>query len=131
MSNNWWADKLSGQQRPSTSRDSAPVAPAPNVRYVPEGNVTATPVSYDANQDQLVTKAQSARLDDKCPGCYSGNYFAPTGTQLKRCYDCGYPIVQAGSGMGMPSDSAGGATPAKQISTKNNFNPTVIVDRIG
>jgi len=103
----------------------------PNVRYVPEGNVTATPVNYDANQDQLVTKAQSSRVSDNCPGCYSGNYFAPQGTQLKRCYDCGYPIQQSGSGGGLPSDSSGPATASRQVSQGNNFNPNVIVDRIG
>jgi len=130
MSNNWWADKLSGQPA-SAPRTSAPTGPVPNVRYVPEGNVTATPVQYDSNQDQLVTKAQSARLEDTCPGCYSGNYFAPTGTQMKRCYDCGYPILQAGSGAGMPSGAGQAATPARQVSTANNFNPTTIVDRIG
>lgn len=131
MSSDWWSKKLSDTNAPSVNRPSAPTGPLPNVRYVPEGNVVSTPVTYDPNQDQLVTKAQSARVDDKCPGCYSGNYFAPTGTQLKRCYDCGYPIQQSGSGGGLPSSSSGPTTPAKQISTANNFNPSVIVDRIG
>jgi len=131
MSNDWWSKKLSDNNAPSVSRPTAPIGPIPNVRYVPEGDVTSTPVQYDANQDQLVTKAQSSRMNDSCPGCYSGNYFAPTGTQMKRCYDCGYPVVQSGSGAGMPSGSAGPSTPARQVSTANNFNPNVIVDRIG
>jgi len=131
MSNDWWSKKLGDAVPAPVSRPSAPTGPIPNVRYVPEGEVTSTPVQYDANQDQLVTKAQSARMNDACPGCYSGNYFAPQGTQLKRCYDCGYPLQQSGSGAGMPSGSAGPSTPAKQVSTANNFNPSVIVDRIG
>lgn len=132
-SSNWWADKLANNAPAAPAqRQSAPTSPLPNVRYVPEGNVTSTPVTYNAQQDQLVTKAQSARQNDNCPGCYSGNYFAPNGTSLKRCYDCGYPIQQAGTGAGMPGGSAGGpSTPAKQSSTGNNFNPTTIVDRIG
>jgi len=130
MTSDWWSRKLQGEEVPTT-RPSAPTGPIPTVRYVPEGNVTATPVRYDANEDQLVTKAKSARMDDRCPECVSGNYFAPTGTQMKRCYDCGYPLVQSGSGGGLPSDSSGPATPAKQTSKGTNFNPNVIVDRIG
>lgn len=56
---------------------------------------------------------------------------APMGTQKMRCYDCGYPVVQSGSGGGLPSDSSGPATPARQAHKGNNFNPTTIVDRIG
>lgn len=133
MSNDWWSRRLSeNSPAPQTQRPSAPTSPLPNVRYVPEGNVTSTPVTYDPNQDQLVSKAQSSRQNDNCPGCYSGNYFAPNGTSLKRCYDCGYPLQQAGTGAGMPGGSAGGpSTPSKQTTTGNNFNPSVIVDRIG
>jgi hypothetical protein len=49
-----------------------------------------------------------------------------------RCYDCGYPISQSGSGMpGMRIPTNGNTQAAKQVSTANNFNPTTIVDRIG
>lgn len=138
MSSDWWSKKLNENNAPSVNRPSAPVGPIPNVRYVPEGNVTATPVSYDQSQDQLVTKAKTASMTSKCPECYSGNYMK-IGTQTSaggqfdvyRCYDCGYPKTQSGSGGGMPSDSSAPATPAKQISKGNNFNPNVIVDRIG
>jgi hypothetical protein len=125
----WWSKKLNGDV-PREFRPSAPTSPLPGVRYVPEGGVTSTPVSYDPNQDALVVKAQSSRQVEKCPGCFSGNYMAPQGTNLKRCYDCGYPLLQSGSGGGLPSDSSAPATPSKQISTGNNFNPQQIVGRI-
>lgn len=130
MANDWWSKKLNSPA-PAPS-GLPPVYPSPPVPvHVPQ-YAQSPQVSYDPNQDQLVTKAQSSRMHDKCPGCYSGNYFAPMGTQMKRCYDCGYPIVQSGTGAGMPGGaSAGPTTAAKQISTANNFNPTVIVDRIG
>lgn len=37
-----------------------------------------------------------------CPECGSGNYLSTTvgNRPHEHCYDCGYPIVQAGSGMG-------------------------------
>lgn len=125
--NNWWADKL-GQpvQRQSTPQTS----PNPNAPYVPRPQTPNTQVAYDPDKDQLVTKAQSARNAERCPGCSSGNYFAPLGTQRKRCYDCGYPLVQAGSGVGT-TGSDGPAIPAKQPSQGSGFNPSVIVDRIG
>lgn len=126
-SRNWWADKL-GQPvtRPSTPATS----PNPNVPFTPRVQQPNIPVAYDQEKDQLVTKAQSAREYERCPGCSSGNYFAPAGTQRKRCYDCGYPIVQAGSGVG-GTGSDGPAIPAKQPSQGSGFNPSVIVDRIG
>jgi len=130
----WWSRKLSEPAVPRQPQVSFPPANDQGipVRYVPEGNVTATPVTYDPNEDQLVTKSQAAKQADKCPNCYSGNYFAPQGTQRSRCYDCGYPLLQQGSGAGMPGGSASGtATPAKQASQGNGFNPNIIVDRIG
>ena len=132
MSNDWWSKKLSGNPTPASTPNLPPV------RHVPEGTVTATPVAYDQNQDQLVTKAKTAGMNSKCPECNSGNYMK-IGTQTNqggqfdvyRCYDCGYPKTQSGSGGGLPSDSTGPATPAKQAHKGNNFNPNIIIDRIG
>ena len=127
-SSDWWANKLGGN--PSQS-GTPPVAPPRPQVYVPQ-TTQNTRVAYDPQQDQLVTKAQSAREVMRCPGCNSGNYMAPNGTNLKRCYDCGYPLVQAGTGAGMPGGSSGGPTiAAKQPSQGGGFQPNVIVDRIG
>jgi hypothetical protein len=60
----------------------------------------------------------------------SGNYMAPVGTQRKRCYDCGYPIVQAGTGVG-GTGQGGAPIAARQPSQGGGFNPNVIVDRLG
>jgi F0F1-type ATP synthase membrane subunit c/vacuolar-type H+-ATPase subunit K len=54
---------------------------------------------------------------------------APVGTQRKRCYDCGYPIVQAGTGVG-GTGNGGAPIAAKQPSQSGGFNPNIIVDRI-
>lgn len=130
MANDFWSKKLGTNQPAQPSLP--PTYPAlPTQTYIPQYEQNPQ-VAYNPDTDQLVTKAQSSRMHDKCPGCYSGNYFAPMGTQMKRCYDCGYPIVQSGTGAGMPGGASAGPTQAaKQVSTGNNFNPTVIVDRIG
>jgi len=124
---NWWNKKL-GNLTPLPT--TPPVSPKPSTVYRPEPGRTNVRVDYDPNQDQLVTRAQSARETERCPACMSGNYMAPTGTQRKRCYDCGYPLVQAGTGVGT-TGSDGPSMPAKQPSQGAGFNPNIIVDRIG
>ncbi len=126
MSNDWWSKKLGTNPQPQGTPPTTP--PRGNV-YVPPTQTPNVQVSYDSQQDQLVTRAQSARDNDRCPGCMSGNYMAPVGTQRKRCYDCGYPIVQAGTGVG-GTGQGGTPIPAKQPSQSGGFQPNVIVDRI-
>lgn len=128
MTTDWWSRRLGGNGTPASS--VPPATPPSAVPYQPYPQQQSPQVSYDQQNDQLVTKAQSARRNDRCPECSSGNYFAPQGTQRMRCYDCGYPLMQSGSGGGIPSDSSAAATPARQV-TGSGFNPTVIVDRIG
>ncbi|MGW0060325.1 hypothetical protein ACWDTT_10405 [Streptosporangium sandarakinum] len=73
-----------------------------------------------------LAKAPSSRETDRCGGCGSANYGRPAGTSVRaRCYDCGWPVIQSGSGgAGMPSGSGGPSTPAKQIHDgSSNFNP--------
>lgn len=124
--NNWWAKKLSPQ---SPTQNTPPTSPPSSNVYRPPLQTPNVQVSYDSQQDQLVTKAQSARDNERCPGCYSVNYMAPVGTQRKRCYDCGYPIVQAGTGAG--GTGQGGSTiAAKQPNQSGGFNPTTIIGRL-
>jgi hypothetical protein len=127
MSSNWWANKLGGAPNSTPTPATAP----------PQGNVyRATPgapntqVSYDHNQDQLVTKAQSARAADRCPACYSGNYMSSPGGGRMRCYDCGYPIIQQGSGLSGTGTGTGPVVASKQVGQSGGFNPTTIVGRL-
>ena len=128
-SNDWWSKKLGSP----TPRQSTPPTSLPaSVPYVPPAQQPNVKVAYDPERDQLMTKAQSAKRFDTCPDCGSGNYFAPQGTQRMRCYDCGYPITQTGSGSGMPSGSSSGPTQkAIQVGQNGGFNPNIIVDRMG
>jgi ribosomal protein S27AE len=125
--NNWWAKKL-GNPGLNTSA-TPPTAPLSNLPYAPQQQQPNTRVAYDQNSDQLVSKAQSSRDMERCPGCMSGNYMAPVGTQRKRCYDCGYPIVQAGTGLG-GTGQGGSPIAAKQPNQDGGFNPTTIIGRV-
>lgn len=126
--NNWWVNKLGGA--PASTQSTPAQGPPPSNVYRAQPGMPNTQVYYDNNQDQLISKAVSARHSSFCPNCSSGNYFAPQGTSRMRCYDCGYPIVQGGSGAGMPGGS-GPATPAKQVNQGGGYNPGTIVDRMG
>jgi hypothetical protein len=127
MSSNWWANKLGGT--PNSTSTPAVSPPQGNVYRATPG-APNTQVSYDPNQDQLVTKAQSARSFDRCPGCNSGNYMSTPNGGRMRCYDCGYPIIQQGSGLSGSGSSSGPVTASKQVGQNGGFNPTTIVGRL-
>lgn len=86
--------------------------------------------------EYTTTKASASRKAGQCPECQSGNYLAMTtkNGDVERCYDCGYPVMQAFSGMSMPSLPGQNVTPTKQIEGAglggaSNFHPNVIVGR--
>ena len=124
MSNNWWANKLGQPQ--SAPRQEMPAPPSQRpMSYAP-------PSSAPAFQQQGARPIASAQAS-KCPSCGSGNYGSIEGTKA-RCYECGYPIVQSGSGMG--KGITGGPTPsgptqaAVQVAT-GGWNPTTIIGKLG
>lgn len=119
----WWAKKLGGGA-PQPRQDPAPtphaipphqrpMAPVPQ-QFAPEGVVVQQPPapsneSPDGQSlsETLMTKTynevphQAKALRNSggtCPECGSGNYLKTERHQ--HCHDCGYPIIQAGSGTG-------------------------------
>lgn len=120
-SSNWWASKMG---------TTAPTPPTPPV--APPQTPVYNPVPQQP-QEQPQRLPQSATTSSRCPGCGSGNYGSVTPESKARCYDCGYPIQQSGSGVGTGITQPGGsgpAQPARQINTANNFNPQGIIGRI-
>lgn len=123
MSNaDWFAKKLN----PNAPREA--VAPLPTLAQ-PQPAQYAPPSQPNYPPTQQ-TRAQAAR----CPGCSSENYGGPAGYQ-QRCYDCGYPIQQSGSGLGkgiisQGAKSAGPVTPALQVQagTFNGTTPSIGAD---
>jgi hypothetical protein len=120
MSSSWWANKLgtpqAQPQQPQTTYPTTTQQPA----YLPP----------DVRDHRLPVSATEA---SRCPGCGSGNYGRVTPEAKARCYDCGYPLVQSGSGMGKGiaggPQASGPATPARQVAS-GGFNPQTIVGRI-
>lgn len=126
-SNNWWADKLGTprqpQAMPPTQMPQQPVYQPQQPTYQPQ-----PPVQQGAPR-----LPQSAVNAQWCPGCGSGNYgSSPLAPESRaRCYDCGYPITQSGSGAaGVNQGQASGPTQAaKQVPT-GGWNPTTIIGKI-
>lgn len=141
MSNSWWADKLGNQQTPAQRPATPATSPAaPNTvqqypTYTP--NQGYPPINQPPTYNPELagrTMPSSAMSPERCPNCSSGNYGKMPGVPeaKARCYDCGYPLTQSGTGMpGVRVPTNGNTEAAKQISTQNNFNPGTIVDRIG
>ncbi len=121
MSSDWWSKKLTGQPA-----SYPPVAqPAPQVPQQFQ-----QPIQQPV-QPQQPRLPQSATATSRCPGCGSGNYGGATPESRPRCYDCGYPITQSGTGVpGINQGQAPGPTQAaKQIQT-GGWNPTTIIGKI-
>jgi hypothetical protein len=116
MSNaDWWAKKLGQPPQPQPIMPQVPLAQPQPANYA------------QPQQPQYPPTQQLTPQSERCPGCGSGNYGGPNG-YAKRCYDCGYPIQQSGSGLGKGivnpgQKSAGAAVPARQVQT-GGFNGT-------
>ena len=124
MSNaNCLANKLGQQPAQQQRPTNMPTPPSqqPMTPYVPP-----QPQSHTA-----VSKAQSANQTQLCPDCGSNNYMS-VANAAPRCYDCGYPLQQAGSKYGALTGAKveGSAKNARGNDTANNFNPQQIIGRI-
>jgi hypothetical protein len=115
MSNSDWFSRKLGNPVPQQPQQ-APQYAAPQ------------PATYaQPQQPQYPPSQQATPQAPRCPGCGSGNYGSVQGA-TPRCYDCGYPLQQSGSGLGKGiinpgQSSAGPATPARQVPT-GTFNGT-------
>lgn len=129
MSNaDWFARKLGNPNPPA----QAP-AQIPTYATQPQPATYAQPQrpSYPPSQ-QMTPQAP------RCPECQSGNY-AVAAKQITqngeveswRCYDCGYPKVQAGSrhGGANAASSSGATQRARQVPT-GGWNPTTIIGKL-
>ncbi len=112
---NWWANRLAGASGPPPA--------------VPQRDKAAPPPAQQQPiQPHYQRPPASSLAQEHCPSCGSGNYMAAPGSQYKRCYDCGHPISQSGTGVGSTSADA----PAKRATQVpgGGFNPTQIVGKV-
>ena len=124
MSNNWWANKLGTPQQPAQAQP--PLAPVPQ-QYTPQQP------AYPQQPTQIqYPPSQQIQTTPRCPGCGSGNYASLEGAKA-RCYDCGYPLQQSGSGLGKGivggPKASGPVQPARQVPS-GGFNPQTIIGHI-
>jgi hypothetical protein len=123
MSNaDWFAKKLNPNAPREAVAPLPPLAQPQPAQYAPPSQPNYPPTQQ--------TRPQAPR----CPGCGSDNYGGPSGYK-QRCYDCGYPLEQSGSGLGKGiitpgASSAGPATPALQVKsgTFNGTKPAIGAD---
>lgn len=119
MSNSdWWAKQL-GNNTPQ-------VAPRVNNNPMPVSQQPMTVYQAPQQQTPPMSKAQSALQNLPCPECGGGNYMSPQPKTIAlRCYDCGYPVTQAGSRYGALTGATieGAAKGAIGNDVRNNFNP--------
>lgn len=127
MSNDWWARKLNAPAQPQAQ-------PQPQPQYVAPQPATYAPPS----QPQYPPTQQVTQQAPRCPGCGGPNYSIAAKqvthsgqVESWRCYDCGYPLVQAGSSHGGANSapSAGPAQKARQVQT-GGWNPTTIIGHL-
>lgn len=125
MASDWWSRKLNSEPtspaRQPDPRMNPPARQSPSQRggeYTPTGNEL-----MDTLAQAALSTGGSKKLRENsgtCPECGSGNYFVPAAEGMNRmkpaarCYDCGYPIVQSGSGTGH-SASEGPTRAARQL----------------
>jgi ribosomal protein S27AE len=124
---NWWAQKLANQGQTIAPSDVPAPQPQPQAqsRYQPQPQVWQRPPLVPEGAHRLPASASQSGL---CPNCGSGNYMAAPGSSYQRCLDCGYPLVQSGSGMGTVHSD----TPVKaavQVPTEG-YQPTRIIGRV-
>jgi hypothetical protein len=117
MSNDWWSKKMG----------------VPTPKQQPVQQYVQQPMQQPMQQQPLYAPSQQAvAFTPRCPNCSSVNYVGSMESR-PRCYDCGYPIQQSGTGtpgIRNPNTASGPVEPAKQINTQNNFNPQTIIGHI-
>lgn len=113
---NWYAKRFGGQQHPAGPPPQAP-------RQAP-------PPQQPPPQPHYQRPTPSSLQQDHCPSCASANYMAPPGTQMKRCFDCGYPVVQSTSGIGVAGAKTDGTVHKATQVDSGGYSPTTIVGRV-
>lgn len=145
MPDSFWASKLSSSPAPAAPaqpvtipwwQDMTPPAPqpapSPGAVLPGTGITTEAAARQAAAEGHDVSRAEHIRHEGNCPSCGGGDYLSAPGGGRKRCFDCGYPLIQQGSGLNVSRSGKG--TQARQVDAGgaivHNYQPGQIVDRI-
>lgn len=93
------------------------------------------PSAANHSPQESMERVQWARdTEGNCPSCGSGNYARhPEQPRARaRCFDCGYPLTQSGTGMAAQGKEMGPVKEARQVSgaRTNSFNIHQIVHHV-
>lgn len=125
-----------GQQAPPTGQAwwqvSVSQPPSPEQPQTPVPDATQEP---DAEAQSLDRTQWAKQTPQSCPSCSSSNYLAHPDqpTVRARCYDCGYPVSQSGSGLRLRMEASGPVQEARQTaaSKTSDFNPQNVFHTLG
>lgn len=137
----WWMP-APVQQAPQITPPGGPLPnPAPVHQAQQEGSVLPSGEAHFGDlirQDGYTTeKAQSARDGERCPDCGGVNYMRSkeSPNSMKQCFECGYNPRFAHSTAGASGIGQQNVAPpvAARVQTmaEGNFNPGVIIGRVG
>lgn len=109
-----------------------PVLPPTGMPQFPQGYPQAV---EEPLEDPAVTaskrRAPSSRSNLTCPNCGGSNIGKPSPNVMEQCFECGWNPRFDQMAAGIRSGGDGPASPSRQVSTANNFNPTTIVGTVG
>ncbi|MFJ1700369.1 hypothetical protein ACIOHC_35860 [Streptomyces sp. NPDC088252] len=134
------------QFMPSTQQQTAPTPPQPT-GTLPWWQQTTVPPPQPAQpvQPPQTAPEEGARAmelvqwakqsQEACPNCNSSNYGThPSAPKARaRCFDCGFPLSQSGSGVTLRGEDVGPVKAARQTteSKTNSFNAQNIFHHLG
>lgn len=118
---NWWQQRLT---KPIT-RTTPPVPPDPALRPPNYVKPPEVPIPKPAP-----TQRRAERELSYCPDCSGTNYMAAPGSTYMRCYDCGFPISQTGSGIFSMGGQTDGTTKKATQVEGGGFNPNTIIGKV-
>lgn len=120
----YWSRKLGTPQPPAAPPQRREIArPQQQQQEVESYPEDDTPFQRAMRAAQATGGSKKMRAADvgNCPECDSPRYMVPPAEGMRRmepaarCYDCGYPIVQSGSGVSAASSNGGPVTAARQL----------------
>lgn len=121
-------DKHAGG-RPAAPQPRRDIPPMPGAWPVPTPAEPRYEQRYEPQQEEYApAKATASKKAGICPECGSGNYGRLTATTNERCFDCGYPIQQSGSGVS--TEGANLPTHRARQVQGSGYQPQTIIGRV-
>lgn len=116
-------DKLVAKQPPVYRAALRPDPGSPWWSYPQAQPAQPEPQQYQQqfSPQKQVSASLPARLSQPCPNACGGYLFQPDEMIKPRCFDCGYPYLQSGSGQS--AVTRGKPKPARQVNTEGSWAP--------